>query len=110
MNARAWLYPPRLSSLIHASTVQSLVVFSSAACGASAYAPAPLSARLLSGPIAKFAVKLAPLGPTTTSCSCAPPSDHDTKVPLPCGEGALMVWVEPAIVVRVKGAVAVSPS
>jgi hypothetical protein len=44
---------------------------------------------------------------------CAPPSDHEEKtycVPFKvCGVGALIVFVEPLMTVRVKGAVPLVP-
>ena len=46
-------------------------------------------------------------------CICAPPSDHllnAYRVPLPCGEATLMVWLLPAVQVKFCGAVKVLPS
>ena len=39
------------------------------------------------------------------SCAIAPPSDHEANSYCPCGEGALMEFLDPWITVRLNGVV-----
>src|SRR5262245_24879968 len=56
-------------------------------------------------PPLKLAVSVVLLAPMTMLCCGAPPSDHDVKTLLPCGDGAEIVCVEPTMLVTVNGVV-----
>ena len=61
----------------------------------------------------KVAVYVAGEVPATMLCVWAPPSDHDIQRyadrPIVCGEGALIVSVDPTITVTLNGAVRAVP-
>src|SRR5438445_5865055 len=65
------------------------------------------------GTAMKVAVYVAGEVPATMLCVWAPPSDHDIQMyadrPIVCGEGALIVIVDPTITVTLNGAVRAVP-